>query len=277
MVSRFLIIALSAGSISACATTAGSGVGPAFRHPALRSAAADGATSSAGSARLALAAPVTDLEQRCIRGFRHPGLNRCQRWLPADGAALPAFDDGCSSEAPHCRLALADQARRLMRQPRWRIGGRRFSRDCSGFVMAALAAAGVDLEGLLPERHSGEGGVSLLYRAAERRGRLHHHKVPRIGDLVFFDDTYDRDGDGRADDPLTHVGLVERVDADGTVTFVHHVRRGILRYKLNLFHPEQRRDPTSRKVHNHHLRLGAAGGERRLTGELFHAFATIIH
>ncbi len=277
MVPRLLVIGLSAGMLSACSTSVGTGVGPAFRHPALRSAAASGQGAGSGTTRLALASPKPDLEQRCIRGFRHSGLNRCQRWLPARGTPLPALRDGCTATAASCRLALADQARSLMRQPRWRIGERRFAQDCSGFVMAALAAAGVDLGGLLPERHPGEGGVSLLYRAAERRDRLHRHKVPRIGDLVFFDDTYDRDGDGRADDPLTHVGLVERVDADGTVTFVHHVRRGILRYKLNLFHPDQRRDPATRKVHNHHLRLGAAGGERRLTGELFHAFATIIN
>ena len=35
---------------------------------------------------------------------------------------------------------------------------------------------------------------------------------PRPGDLAFFHDTYDRNRDGRANDPYTHVALVEAVD-----------------------------------------------------------------
>jgi len=111
---------------------------------------------------------------------------------------------------------------------------------------------------------------------ARERGLLHTHKVPDVGDLVFFDDTHDRNGDGRADDPLTHVGIVERVDADGTVTFIHRVRRGVLRYRMNLFRPDERRDRKTGKVLNHHLRLGASADGRRLTGQLFHAFATVL-
>ena len=42
---------------------------------------------------------------------------------------------------------------------------------------------------------------------------VHHRKVPRPGDLAFFDDTYDANHDGRTNDPLTHVAVVLSVAA----------------------------------------------------------------
>ncbi len=37
----------------------------------------------------------------------------------------------------------------------------------------------------------------------------------RLGDLVFFDNTYDRNGDGKFDDRITHVGIVVGFDKEG--------------------------------------------------------------
>jgi hypothetical protein len=175
------------------------------------------------------------------------------------------------------RLAVARRARA------WLSGSRRRHtyrgrKDCSGFVMAVYAAEGLRLNPWLASARQ-RSQVAALYRMARRQGRLHDNKVPAIGDLVFFDNTYDRNRDGRLNDPLTHVGIVERVDPDGTVSIIHHARGGVLRTRMNRFHPGHRRDPASRKVLNHYLRVGMGSSSKsgkRLTGELFHAFATLI-
>jgi len=270
-------LAIALFGLAGCAGLRQAGPGPGFRHPVLRGlASAQRGSVDSPAARLALLSPQPRLQQRCTMSFRHPVLNHCERWLPEPVERPRGPLQGCKDSGRNCRLALARLARDQLKRPRFHVGGRSYRRDCSGFVMATLSLAGVDLAAQLPERVPGEGGVSLLYRMARERGLLHTHKVPDVGDLVFFDDTHDRNGDGRADDPLTHVGIVERVDADGTVTFIHRVRRGVLRYRMNLFRPDERRDRKTGKVLNHHLRLGASADGRRLTGQLFHAFATVL-
>ena len=51
---------------------------------------------------------------------------------------------------------------------------------------------------------------------------------PSPGDLVFWHDTFDRNRNGRADDRLTHVGVVEYV-VDGTVVFLHRGGKAVAR------------------------------------------------
>ena len=48
-------------------------------------------------------------------------------------------------------------------------------------------------------------------------------RPPRVGDLVFLDETYDRNGDGRINalDTLTHIGIVEEVKSGGTFIMLH--------------------------------------------------------
>jgi hypothetical protein len=264
-----------AGLLAGCA-----GFGPttgtfAFKHPVLR-----GVESTAKPFELSafdLKPARVAFAQRCTTRFRHPALNRCNMWLPDESLSSKKAALACGAGRGACNRVLANKARDMLKRPRHRIGGRTNTQDCSGFVMASLASAGVDVRAALPARlKKHEGGVSLLLRMARERGRVYRKKVPAIGDLVFFDNTWDRNGNGRADDPLTHVGVVERVDGDGTVRFIHRVERGILRYRMNLFRPDVRRDPKTGKVLNHHLRLGGSKKGQRLTGQLFHAFATVL-
>lgn len=45
---------------------------------------------------------------------------------------------------------------------------------------------------------------------------------PLVGDLVFWSNTFDRDGDCKANDEGTHVGIVQTApDDNGTITFIH--------------------------------------------------------
>ena len=99
---------------------------------------------------------------------------------------------------------------------------------------------------------------------------------PDPGDLVFFHDTYDRDHDGKLDDGLTHIALVESVDADGTIFIIHRVSRGVMRYRMNLERPALRTDPGSGRVLNDWLRGSSAGVSPVLTGQLFAAFGAVL-
>lgn len=249
---RIRVLYLAGLSLAACGPTTGGMVGPRFHHSLLN------------------------------RGYTHasPAGPTAVQAIPARSrvASIGQVEDVVGR-----RLALARRARGFLRRGGsggFRANGRTYRRDCSGFVLAVYAAEGVDIRALVrgingPGR--GKDSVSGIFRAARKLGLIHRHKVPAVGDLVFFDHTYDRNRDGRPNDPLTHMGLVESVDPDGTVTVIHHVQRGVLRYRMSRFEPDLRRDPATRRVLNHYLRIGPPRSSARgLTGQLFHAFATVI-
>src|SRR5208337_912342 len=54
-------------------------------------------------------------------------------------------------------------------------------------------------------------GVTRIYKTLERDNLLYSNDYPLPGDIIFWDNTYDADGDARWDDPLSHVGMVVRV------------------------------------------------------------------
>jgi hypothetical protein len=145
--------------------------------------------------------------------------------------------------------------------------------DCSGFVRLAYQKAGIDLvsQGFL----AGENAVSAIYRRAQGQGALHLRR-PRPGDLVFFRETYDRNRDGLRNDGMTHIGVVERIEPDGTVTFIHRGSKGIARSRMNLLFPRTHRVGTGGPVFNDYLRAASKGQRAWLTGELFVGFASPV-
>jgi hypothetical protein len=191
-----------------------------------------GARPVAAAPPPAVAAPAAGPSSRGRAAFRPPG----------PPAARPAST----------RERLVAAARRHL--------GRAWRGDCSDFVERAHAEAGLALAPL-PARSASEG----LWRASRPVER------PRPGDLAFFHDTFDRDGDGRRGDRFTHVALVEAVDGP-RVVLVHRGSRGIQRLAMNL---SRRHDPAE----NGYLRKRRAGdlpGQRFLSGELFAAYGTAV-
>jgi hypothetical protein len=145
---------------------------------------------------------------------------------------------------------------------------RGFRYDCSGMVNAAYASVGIDLEG--------RSSASLL-KLARERNVFHRRKTPRPGDIAFFDNTWDKNGNRRLDDRLTHVAVVEKVDDDGTITLIHKGGRGVTRTMMNLRHPATHKDDSG-KVLNSHLRSRSSRDRRRtkyLTGQLWRGFASL--
>jgi hypothetical protein len=138
--------------------------------------------------------------------------------------------------------------------------------DCSGFVRLVYEAEGVGLTDL----SYSDGAVRALYRRSKASGALRRHAEP--GDLVFFRETYDRNRDGLRNDGLTHIGIVETVDEDGTVGFVHRARTGVVRARMNTLRPRSAR--ANGKAINDVLRRRSAKFRAYLAGELFAGFAS---
>ena len=141
--------------------------------------------------------------------------------------------------------------------------------DCSGLVRLAYQSVGIEL--LSRGSHPGENAASAIYRRAREAGALHRH-LPQPGDLVFFRETYDRNRDGVRNDGLTHLGIIEAVEKDGTVVFVHRGSRGVGRSRMNLRAPELH--ALRGQVLNDWLRRAEGGERARLTGELFAGYAS---
>jgi hypothetical protein len=160
----------------------------------------------------------------------------------------------------------------------FQVAGERFNADCSGFVEAVYAAEGLSLRRVVQAADpGGTSAVAAAWEAAARHGALWSTgDWPAPGDLVFFHDTWDRNGNGLRDDLLTHLGLVEWVDEDGSVTFLHRIAAGVVRGHLDLEHPGTQRDAAGRE-RNSVLRVRAAKEQDVpvLAGQLFAGFGRI--
>lgn len=185
-------------------------------------------------------------------------------------SAGPSPVDNATTEDVRARIAAA--AGSFVGSRNTQVEAQRFRMDCSGVARAIYQRAGLPLQGTAA--HAQENDVSILFRYVQEIGSIRRHS-PRVGDLVFFDDTYDRNRDGLRNDPLSHIGVVERIMEDGTVVFVHHTGGGILRYRMNLAHPRGMRSDDGAHTWNHYLRRAELGQPAKTTAELFVAFGTV--
>ncbi|MBK7857351.1 MAG: C40 family peptidase [Archangiaceae bacterium] len=137
--------------------------------------------------------------------------------------------------------------------------------DCTGLVRYAYSKEGLEL--MPPDGVHGSNGVTAIWSGARAKNALLRTGAPAPGDLVFFRQTYDRDRDGRLDDGLTHIGVVESVEPDGTVVFVHRSGQGVTRGRVNAAHPQD-------QATNDWLRMRSRRAPAALTGELLAGFAS---
>jgi NlpC/P60 family len=123
----------------------------------------------------------------------------------------------------------------------------------------------------LPRAAFGEHGISLgattalgLYRKLQREGHV-FAGTPQRGDLVFIRDL------GREN--ALHVGLVGRVERDGTVTVYQRMSRGVEAYRMNPSHPHDGFGSGHRPWNDS---IAAGNGDTAPAGALFEAYASIL-
>jgi probable lipoprotein NlpC len=122
----------------------------------------------------------------------------------------------------------------------FQVGAERFPPDCTGFVEAVYEAEGIPLRALMrrsaPDVRT---GVDAAWRTMSEYGTvLRPGEWPAPGDLVFWHDTYDRNRNGRADDGLTHVGIV-LYQVDRTVVFIHRGGKAVARGAMDPRRPDE--------------------------------------
>lgn len=188
------------------------------------------------------------------------------------GRACCVLASGVSRQANLVRTAVG-----LVGRSRIQVGGRNYTSDCSGLVRGVYATQQVDVYNGLGELDGGN-GVGRIYTHVLEHGRIHYGPTVHPGDLVFFHNTWDFNRDGLPNDPLTHVGIVETAERDGTVVFVSWVSTGVERYRMNLQQPGIHKTAEGRVLNDHMRRKGAGDPEntRYLTGQLFAAFGTVL-
>ena len=118
--------------------------------------------------------------------------------------------------------------------------------------------------------------IGQLYQYAFSQKLVYHRVTPAVGDLVFFHNTLDRNGDNQWNDWHTLVGIVEAVNIDGnqTISVLTWRTDKIERIHLNLKYPELSK---SRKGKILNSQLRANQDENKGTAaKLFAGFANLL-
>ena len=187
--------------------------------------------------------------------------------VPEKGQSLPA------SYSTPSRSAIVLSASQLIGARTITSQGKSIAYDCAGVTRAIYLRHGIDLYSDA-QSDPRANGVRLIYNHIRRHGILHQGPEVHPGDLVFFDNTWDFNGDGKLNDPLTHVGIVEQLEPDGTVIFISRVSGAIERYRMNLDFPHIHKTADGRVLNDYIRRKLPTDPENtgRLTGELFASF-----
>lgn len=197
---------------------------------------------------------------------RRPSAAEPEADPPAVAAVTPQEPVGTVRLGP-ASLTIAAAARAALDRP-----PRGFRDDCSGYVTGALVHAGVGATTEVPA----EARVADWWAWAEQARTVHHNPIPVVGDLAFFDNTYDRDGNGRMDDRRTHIAIVVDVEPDGTVVMAHKGSSYAL-IRMNLLHPQEKESPEGTSWNTFLRRTGDRGNPLGMyrTSELWSGFATL--
>ncbi|HUX21299.1 MAG TPA: CHAP domain-containing protein [Spirochaetia bacterium] len=127
-------------------------------------------------------------------------------------------------------------ARYVLGKTSLEVNGQHFTYDCAGTILAIYAYAGINL-GRRFANYTG-GGVSRIYQIMNANKLLYTSYYPQPGDIIFWDNTYDENGNGKWDDELTHAGMVVGVSPNGEISYIHqNYARGIVIERMNLLYP----------------------------------------
>lgn len=152
---------------------------------------------------------------------------------------------------------------------------KKFTIDCIGTICAAFWGADI---GIAQDFYYTGNCGACLYFSLKDRGALKQEKVPDINDVVFWDNTWDKNSDKVfGHDPLTHAEIVVEVDDDGTIKYIQaSVSKGATIDAMNLNTTSLWKNEAG-KIINSGIYLGSYYGNPKnppqwTSGELFRAF-----
>lgn len=186
-------------------------------------------------------------------------------------------DDGflTSEGLTETQAKLIEGAYELLGREKLSIRSRTFSMDCSGIVLAIYWYADIDLSKAYND-YSG-GGVTRIYHYLEDKDLLYRTMRPVPGDIIFWDNTYDKNEDGKANDLFTHVGMVVSIDGEGNIDYIHHnYRKGIVLERMNLNNPDTYTETVNgeQRIVNSAMRMRGSPGsfDKWLSSQLYRKF-----
>ncbi len=150
--------------------------------------------------------------------------------------------------------------------------------DCSGFIKHIMKKNHISIFNRQMIYTSHSNGVKLIYNTLKR-----YHKIfkdvrrANIGDLIFFNNTYDKNRNRRLDDRLTHIAIIVKKYKDGTIKYVHSSNKGIKVGYMNLYRKNIYK--YKNRIINSFLRRKKKNDSpytKYLSGELFYSFGTIF-
>jgi hypothetical protein len=136
------------------------------------------------------------------------------------------------------------------------------------FVAAVYSMNGVELPAESP---------AAVYKSCKAKGNVYFGTKPKVGDIVFFHNTFDANADGRNNDWYTHVGMVQLVGDDATAEVVAWHDGAVRVHTINLERPEVAED--SGNVINSRLREPGnddAPFTQYYAGQLFAGFCGLL-
>ena len=176
------------------------------------------------------------------------------------------------------RKTLVHEAERFGHRKKYRVNNRSFHSDCSGFVASVYYQNGIDLFAHAVSQNIRGNGVSLIYEYVLRAGVI-NPKEPKVGDLIFFSNTYDRNKNRKNDDLFTHIGIIVKIRKDGTVAFLHRLNKSRAEIGfMNLNRPHRRTNQRG-EIINTYLRRKRpkdVKGTGYTAGALFESFGGVV-
>jgi len=159
-----------------------------------------------------------------------------------------------------------------------RVGSKRYLDDCSNVLRIAYDNLGIDL---FSERYHypKANGVRLIRMKGLTSVASTSSTTVAVGDLVIFDNTYDRNKNNRLDDRDTHAAIVVGFEDSDTAVIYHRVRSGHKIGRLNLRQSHRVFSREGRHRLNDVLRRVAKKDRDkipRLTGQLFATYVRVI-
>jgi len=147
------------------------------------------------------------------------------------------------------RLKIVQRAENLIGVKNLRRINSSYRNDCSGFVVGLYSSLGYKIKLNHPR---GRYTLSqLLFVNLRHRGLLYMSGDPKRADLVFFKGTT-----RKAQNGVSHVGIVDDILKDHTVIIIHYGSKGVSELKMNLLHPRLYRSKNGRILNDFILKKG---------------------
>jgi class 3 adenylate cyclase len=161
---------------------------------------------------------------------------------------------------------------------------KKWTNSLSGFVKMVYLYFDVDITNTNPKNINGtwKNTTELIYSFIQENGKIFQKGSPKVGDFIFFDNTYDKNKNDKFDDPLTTVAIIIDIDKEETIYFLYKVGNTIRIRNMNLKHPnkEDIKNKNTIKILNSKIRrLSQKDREKNtpdLSSQLFNSFGTLL-